>query len=155
FVERLPGGDALYEFGRLVEDRSIGAVEDDFDRLLLEAGFGQHVLEARAFPARIAHRAGSPLDARHVRAEQAGAVSRALIDSDDLVGRVIALELVEGELERRVRRIAPDSKAPRRGADLWNVGEVIANEEGLVRRQQLVEIADRGLVVRRPLGELD
>ena len=61
-------------------------------------------------------------------------------------------ELIEGEAQRRR---ASDAKAPFRGVDFGNVGEMPAHEEGIVGRDDAMEIAERRFVIRRPVGELD
>ncbi len=95
-LHRLPDRNALDEVGRLVDRRAVGAVEHDLDRLLLHADLVEHVLEPRALPARAAHGAVAPFDARNVRLEEAAAVAGALVDGDHFAGRQ-RLELVERE----------------------------------------------------------
>ena len=75
----------------------------DFERLLFQPGLGQDILEPRAFPARIAHRADAPFDAGDVGLEQSATIARALIDGNDLGGGKVALQLLEIELEGRAR----------------------------------------------------
>src|SRR6516164_3147495 len=69
-LDRLPGRDALDEVGGLVGNARIGAVEDDFDRLLFKAGLVQKVFEPGAFPARAAHGAVAPLHPGNVGMER-------------------------------------------------------------------------------------
>src|SRR5262245_28985325 len=153
-LDRLPGRDALDEVGGLVADGSVGAVEYDLDRLLLEADLVQDVLEPRALPARAAHGPVAPFHAGNVRLEQPAPVARAQVDSRQLDRRK-GLEIVERELDLAVRALAADRELPGLGVDLRDAGEVIANEEGVVRRDGSAKIFQRRLVVGRPIAELD
>ncbi len=153
-IHCLPDGDALDEIRRLVHDRAVGAVEQDFDRFLLEAHLVEQVLELGAFPAGAAHGAVAPLDAGHMRLEQPAPVARALIDGDELVGRHL-LEIVERDCGLAVGALAADVDLPGLRIDLGNIGEMIAHEERIVGGDGGAEIFNRRLVVRRPITELD
>src|SRR5262245_46174237 len=153
-LDRFPGRDALDEVGGLVADGHVGAVEDDLDRLLLEAGLVQDVLEARALPARAAHGAVAPFHAGNVRLEQPAPVARAHVHRRQLDRRQ-GLEIVEGELGLAVRPLAADRELPGLGIDLRNTGEMVADEKRVVRRNRGAEIFQRRLVVGRPIAELD
>ena len=90
-----------------------------------------------------------------MRQEHAASVARALIHRCDLDLFVIGLEIVERELQRCCDRLASDLESPACGSDFRDVGEVIANIEGVVGRELFVEIRDRRLVVRWPPALLD
>src|ERR1700730_13533510 len=62
-LDSFPYRKAFCEIRSLVDGRPISAVEDDFDRVLLESNHVDHILEPSAFPARAADRAIAPLDA--------------------------------------------------------------------------------------------
>ena len=153
-LDPLPHRNAFDEIGSLVVRWAIGAAEDDLDRLLLQADLVEHVLEPRALPARAAHRAVAPFDARHVRLKQAAAIARALIDGNHLGGGH-RLEIVERDLRCAIGAIAADGKLPGLGVDLGNDRQVIAHEERVVRRDRGAEIFERRFVVGRPVAELD
>src|SRR5262245_10748782 len=77
-LDGLPNRKALDEVGGLVDDRTVGAVEHDLDRLLPDSGLVEHILEPRALPARAAHGAITPFDAGDMRLEKPAAITGAL-----------------------------------------------------------------------------
>jgi hypothetical protein len=86
-----------------------------------------------------------------VRLKQAAPVAGALVDGDHLGGRH-GLEIVEAERGLTAGAFAADLELPGLGVDelvvgLGNVRQMIAHEEGVVRRDRGAEILDRRLVL--------
>ena len=89
-----------------------------------------------------------------MRLEQAAPIAGALVDRDHLGGRHL-FEIIEAESDLAVRGFATDGQPPFGGVDLGNVGQVVADEKRIVRRQRRAEILERRFIVRRPVRELD
>lgn len=89
-----------------------------------------------------------------MRLEQAAPIAGALVDRDHLGGRHL-FEIIEAEGGLTVRGFATDRQPPFGGVDLGNVGQVVADEKRIVRRQRGAEILERRFIVRRPVRELD
>ena len=156
FVERLPHRDGLDEIRGLVEHRAVGAVDDDLDRLLAQSRLGEHVLEPNAAPDSIAHRAGAPLDTRHMRLRPSAAVAGALAHSNDLDLLKPCLKFIEGQLKRCRRGLAADLQPPATGIDpVGDISEMIADEERVVGCDRGLEVRHRRLVIGRPVAQLD
>ena len=141
-LDRLPRRDALDEIRGLVGDAGIGAVEDDFDRLFLEANLVEEIFQPRAFPTRTTHGPIAPFDARNVRLEQSAPIARAQIDRDQFGGRE-AFEIVEGEGGLAISTFAPDGEFPGSHIHLRNKGEVIADEKRVSRGDGGAKLSDR------------
>src|SRR5258707_6001049 len=93
---------------------------------------------------------------RRIGADVVAAVARALADRGDLHLLEAALQFAHAELERARGAVAADAKRPRIDVDRrGNIGEMIADEERLVRRDRRGEIRRGRLVVRRAVAELD
>src|SRR6516164_10911910 len=111
FIERLPQGNTLDEVGGLVAGATVGAVQDDFDRLSLQADRVEQILEPNALPSRTAHGAIAPFDAYDMRLHQAAAVTGALTDRNHF-GRWQLLQIVEAKPGLTVSAIAADGQLP-------------------------------------------
>ena len=155
FSERHVQRQRLHEVRRLLHHRMVGAVEHHFERAGLHAGLGQHILQAHPAPQRIAHRADAPFDAGHMRLEEAAAVARALAHGGHFRGREVAPELIEREAQLALGAVAADRERPVGRLHFGNARQVVAHEEGLVRRDRTAEMLDRRLEVRRAVGLLD
>jgi hypothetical protein len=155
-VECAPDGQALHEVRGFIGHAGVGAVKGHLDRLLHDAGLGEHVLELDPLPPRVAHRAIAPSDPLHVRVGKPSSVTRTLVDRDDLrLGKFPAPELVHRELEWACGRVAADFKFPAPQVDLGDQRKVIAHEERVVRREHLIEVLQRRLVVGWAIAQLD
>src|SRR5262249_24457982 len=153
-LDRLPGGNALDEIGRLVGNAGIGPIENDLDCLFLEADLVEEVLEPGAFPACTPHGAVSPFHAGNMRLEYSAPVAGAEVDRHHFGGRQ-AFEILESELSRAIGALAANNNLPSFGIDLWNVREMVANEKHVIWRNGGAEIFERGLVIRRAIAVLD
>jgi len=122
---------------------------------LLHARHVEHGPERHALPVRIAHRAVAQLPAGDAGLEEAAAVARALVDCGDLDRRQL-LDVGQRDVHGLVD-LAPDLHRERAGVDFQgHAGEVVADEEGVVRRDgALIEDLERGLELRRPRREAD
>src|SRR5262249_35572720 len=125
----LPYRDAFDEVRRLVDDWTVGAIEYNLDRFLLDAYLVQDITQPDAPPSAATHRAISPLHADDVRFKQAAPIAGALIDSGYFKCRHL-LQGVESELGLRVGTFAADGQLPGLGIDLRNVREVISHIKG-------------------------
>src|SRR5262249_18147456 len=129
--------------------------EGDLHRLLLQPGPGEEILEPDALPSGVAHGPDAPLDTGDVRIRQPAPVPRALKNCRDLHRLEVTLERGQVEGEGLLRRLASDLQLPLRGRDLGNARQVVADEEGVVGGEDLLEDLERGLEVRGPVGPLD
>ena len=103
----------------------------------------------------VAHRTRSPLHAGHVRIGEAAPIAGALADGGDLDLLEARLQLVQRQRERSGRSFAADIELPGGRVDPRDLGEVIADEEGVVRRDRVGEIGRRRFVIGRARGEPD
>jgi len=106
-------------------------------------------------PARIAHRAIAELTAGHPRVEEAAAVARTLVDRDEFDRRQLP-DLPQRQLELAID-LALDCKHKLIRIEIvGNVGEVVADEKGVVRRDRaFIENRERRLKLRRAAGQAD
>src|SRR5256884_2902689 len=147
--------EALDEVGHGREGRLVEAVERRLDRALANPGRGENVLEARAHPLGVAHRAVAPLPAQHARREASAAVARALVDRGHRRAGKSGLQIVERELERAVHA-SGDMQTPGGQVDFERYREhMVADEERLVRGDRAVEVLHRCLELRRPRRQQD
>src|SRR5262249_47360461 len=102
---------ALGEFRGLLTDAAVGGVEDDLGRFLRHPDLVEQILEPGALPARAAHGAVAPFDARHVGLEQAAPVARALTERDHLDRREL-LEVIETEPDLAIGAVPADAQRP-------------------------------------------
>ena len=89
-----------------------------------------------------------------MRLKKTAPIARAHAD-DGQLDRFEPAQVVERQLDGRADRLAADPQLPASLVDLGDVGEVIAHEECVVRREQAVQVADRRLVVGWPVSEFD
>src|SRR5262249_2633295 len=101
------------------------------------------------------HGARPPLDARHMGLREAPTIARTLVYGGDFDSLELGLQLIEREFARGVRAGSPYPELPRARVHLWNIRQMVADEEGVIGGKRTVEIADRGLVIGRPVGFLD
>src|SRR6185369_11353945 len=98
---------------------------------------------------RIAYGSMTPLHPGHMRLRKATAVSGAHTHrgyfNDIELGRQIFIV----QFKRFFYRLAGDAQLPFRSLDLWNAGEMIANEKRVVRRENVVEVVDGGFEIGR------
>ena len=152
WIIRLGHGDALHEVGRLARRTDIRAIQHDFHGIGREACLGQHVLQAHAFPARVAHGAIAPFNAGNMRLRQPTAVAGALADSHDLDLLETGFQISEREAQRRR---AADVQGPFGRIDLRDIGQVITHEESVIGRHDILEHVDRTFEIRRAITQLD
>src|SRR5690606_29232924 len=116
------------------------------------AGLFQHRFERYAAPLRIAHVAIAALPAADARDEESAAVAGALVHRDDFDG-VHFLQLRQAQIER-LFDVAFHREAE--GVGVYrkrDVREVVADEEGVVRRDDaLIENGERRFELRRAAG---
>jgi hypothetical protein len=87
---------------------------------------------------------------------EAATISRAMADLSDIDMLEPALQFGHRQRERVRSGVAADPQPPAPQIDaLRNIGEVVANKEGVVRGDRRREEGDRGLVVRRAIRKFD
>jgi hypothetical protein len=87
---------------------------------------------------------------------EAATISRAMADLSDIDMLEPALQFGHRQLEQVRSGVAADPQPPAPQIDaLRNIGEVVANKEGVVRGDRLREEGDRSLVVRRAIRKFD
>ena len=134
---------ALHEIRNRRRGGLVEAVERSFGSAGLDAGGAQDVLQARAHPFSVAHRAVAPLAPEHVRLKISAAVARALIHRYQARWRKLGFQVVQRKLERPLDEPA-DAQAPRGEVDArGNREDMVAHVERLVRRDGAVKIMER------------
>jgi hypothetical protein len=96
----------------------------------------------------------APFHAGNVGLHQAAAVAGALTEGDHFHGRE-PVQIIQPELDLAIRTIPANGRLPGSGVDLWNIGEVVAREKGVVGSDVGAEIFNWRFVVWRPIGPFD
>src|SRR5262249_54660336 len=153
-LDRFPNWNAFHEIGRFVEERGIGAVEYDFDSVLLEPNQVEHILEPGTLPARAPHRTLAPLHTGDVGLKESPAPAGTLTNGGNLEGRQL-FQLFETDLQVFLGAFPADTQLPCAAVDLRNVGNVVAHEKLVIGSDWSAQIAQRCLVIGWSLRQPD